>query len=322
MSIKEVEKNKKYRIEVVIGYNGNKKIRHYETFVGGKKEALLRENEIKLQIKNNTYIRKNNMTIKELIEEWLKFKKRSIGIKTYTEYERECKNIIASIGHIKLKNINAKILEDFYNELKNAKGRGRTKKGYSDKTIKHHYTLVSEILNQAVKWDYISSNPNIKVDSIKVRKKEIECYSKKEVEELFEVLKKEPIKSLYCLLSPRSTRSIFSLSSMILSSRGNKWGGSERVFTTDLGADMHPHRPYKILQQIIEKYGLKKVTFHSLRHTSISLLGSLGVPIQHISRRAGHSSIAITNEVYTHIFEKDKKEIAYKMESLLNMKAI
>ena len=61
MAIQEVEKNKKYRIEVVIGYNGNKKIRHYETFEGGKKQAILRENEIKLQIKNNTYIKKNDI---------------------------------------------------------------------------------------------------------------------------------------------------------------------------------------------------------------------------------------------------------------------
>lgn len=94
MSIEEVEKNKKYRIEVVIGYNGNKKIRHYETFEGGKKQAILRENEIKLQIKNNTYIKKNDMTMKELIEEWLKSKKGNVGIKTYQEYERECKNVI------------------------------------------------------------------------------------------------------------------------------------------------------------------------------------------------------------------------------------
>lgn len=32
MSVKEIVKNKKYRIEIVLGYNGNKKIRHTETF--------------------------------------------------------------------------------------------------------------------------------------------------------------------------------------------------------------------------------------------------------------------------------------------------
>ena len=69
MSIREVEKNKKYRIEVVIGYEGNKKKRVYETFEGGKREAQLRESQIKLESKNNTFVQKNNKTMKELIEE-------------------------------------------------------------------------------------------------------------------------------------------------------------------------------------------------------------------------------------------------------------
>ena len=55
MSVKEKERNKKYEITVAIGYNGNKRVNHYETFYGGKKEAILRENEIKMQIKNNTF---------------------------------------------------------------------------------------------------------------------------------------------------------------------------------------------------------------------------------------------------------------------------
>ena len=86
MSIREVEKNKKYRLEVVIGYKGSKPIRDYETVYGGKKEAILRENQIKLEVANNTYIRKNKKTMKELIEEWLELKKGNIGIKTYKEY--------------------------------------------------------------------------------------------------------------------------------------------------------------------------------------------------------------------------------------------
>ena len=77
MAIKEIEKNK-YKIDVPIGYNGNKRIRHIETYLGTKKEAVLRENEIKLQLKNNTYVRKNKITMTELINEWLKYIKNNI----------------------------------------------------------------------------------------------------------------------------------------------------------------------------------------------------------------------------------------------------
>ena len=93
------------------------------------KEAVLRENELKIQLKNNTYVKKNALTMQELIDEWLKSKKDNIGIKTYQEYERYCKNIGLCIGHIKVKALNVKILEDFYNELKTCKGKGKNKNG-------------------------------------------------------------------------------------------------------------------------------------------------------------------------------------------------
>lgn len=194
MAVQELIRNKKYKIDIPIGYNGTKRIRHTETFYGGKKEAVLRENELKIQLKNNTYVKKNNITMQELIDEWLNTKKNNLGIKTYKEYTRYCKNVCDSIGHIKLKDINAKILEDFYNELKTCKVQRKEELGYSDKTIKHHYTLISEVLNSAIKWGYLYNNPNKNVTPIKVHKKEIQCYSPEEVEQLVTVLQNEPIK--------------------------------------------------------------------------------------------------------------------------------
>ena len=49
MSVRELVRNKKYQIEIPLSYNGNKKNRHFETFYGGKKDALLREAKLKMQ---------------------------------------------------------------------------------------------------------------------------------------------------------------------------------------------------------------------------------------------------------------------------------
>src|SRR5699024_12709836 len=44
--------------------------------------------------------------------------------------------------------------------------------------------------------------------------------------------------------------------------------------------------------QVIEKQlGLKKVSFHGLRHTHASILISKGVDIAYVSERPGHSSV-------------------------------
>lgn len=382
MAVQELIKNKKYKIDIPIGYNGKRRIRHIETFYGGKKEAVLRENEIKLQINNNTYVRKNTMTMQELIDEWLKSKKGNIGIKTYQEYERYCKNIGHCIGHIKVKDLNVKILEDFYNELKIHKVKRKDELGYSEKTIKHHYTLVSEILNTSIKWGYLYNNPNQNVTPIKVHKKEVTCYSSEEVQKLIDVLQNEPIKYQAVIMlaldsgcrrgeltgltwndvdfekgtininkatqyvsgygtfekstkSDTSNRIVYITPTTIQILQkykleqdkqklllGNKWLGSERVFTTDYGEDMHPDRPYKILKQIIKKYGLKDITFHGLRHTSISLQISSGIQTQIISKRAGHSNISITHSIYSHFFDNGFKEVANKMDTFLQSKSI
>ena len=382
MSVKELERNKKYKITVPIGYNGNKRINHYETFYGGKKEAVLRENEIKMQLQNNTYVKRNNFTMSELVEEWLNSKKDNIGIKTYVEYKRYCKHITECIGHIKIKDINVKILEDFYNELKNYKGKREAINGYSEKTIKHHYTIITEIFNSAIKWGYLYNNPNKSITPIKVHKKEIKCYSPEDVEKLIEVLQKEPIKYQAVILlaldsgcrrgeitglnwndidfekgtininkatqyvsgygtfekstkSDTSNRIIYIAHTTIDILRkykvaqyeqrlllGNKWKGSERVFTTDIGEDMHPDRPYKILKHIIKKYDLKDITFHGLRHTSVSLQIASGIQMQIISKRAGHSNISITHNIYSHFFDSEFKEVANRMDNFLNAKTV
>lgn len=66
----------------------------------------------------------------------------------------------------------------------------------------------------------------------------------------------------------------------------NKWKDTKRVFTGEYGGEMQPNRPSKIFDSIIKKYGLKKIKFHALRHTSISLMISKGKQLQIISRKA------------------------------------
>ena len=102
---------------------------------------------------------------------------------------------------------------------------------------------------------------------------------------------------------------------------GSKWQGSKRVFTTDYGADIHPDTPTKILGKIINKYSLKKITFHGLRHTNVTLMIAKGIQTQIISRKVGHSSVQTTDRVYSHFFEDEFKNVPNVMEEFLTVKA-
>ena len=98
---------------------------------------------------------------------------------------------------------------------------------------------------------------------------------------------------------------------------GSKWGNSKRVFTTDYGYDMHPDTPSQAFQSIIKRNNLKRITFHGLRHTSISLMISEGIQVQVISKKAGHSSVNVTHNTYSHFFDSEFKKCASVMDNIL-----
>ena len=101
---------------------------------------------------------------------------------------------------------------------------------------------------------------------------------------------------------------------------GTKWENSKRIFTTDFGADMHPDTPSQILERIIKRHNLKRINFHGLRHTSISLQISSGIQEQIISKRAGHSNVTVTHSIYSHFFDNEFQDVANKMDVFLQAK--
>lgn len=193
MSVQELSKNK-YKIVITIGYKGNKKIRYCETFKGGLKQARLRESELKIQLREGNSIQKSYLTFEELTKEYLEIQKDKISITTYITYEQRVLVLNEYLGSIKLKDINTKILDNFYHYLKNDYISPKTKKKIGNTTIQHYYTLVNNILEQAIKWNYIKNNPNSRIDKPKRDRREIQVYNKEEVIQLLECIKNEPLK--------------------------------------------------------------------------------------------------------------------------------
>ena len=91
---------------------------------------------------------------------------------------------------------------------------------------------------------------------------------------------------------------------------GEKWIGTDRIFTSINGEHMHPDTPNKLLQKFLKKSDLPKITFHELRHTCTSILNSYGIDPKTISEQLGHSDTSITMNIYTHSFESKKRESA------------
>ena len=101
-----------------------------------------------------------------------------------------------------------------------------------------------------------------------------------------------------------------------IASKGDKWLGTDRVFTAIDGKHMHPDTTNKILKRVLEKYDLPKLSFHELRHTCASILNSNGIDPVTIKERLGHSDTSTTMNIYTHPFEDNKRASACVFDNL------
>ena len=82
---------------------------------------------------------------------------------------------------------------------------------------------------------------------------------------------------------------------------GPAWVNSGRVFTHPDGTELHLDSITKRLQRLVSGAGLPWIKLHGLRHTHATLMLEAGVHIKVVHERLGHSSIAITGDVYAHV---------------------
>ena len=68
------------------------------------------------------------------------------------------------------------------------------------------------------------------------------------------------------------------------------------------------------LKYLIQEHDLKPVVFHSLRHSSTSMkLKISGGDIKAVQGDTGHSQANMVTDIYSHIFDADRKHLARKV---------
>ena len=80
----------------------------------------------------------------------------------------------------------------------------------------------------------------------------------------------------------------------------------ERDFVICHDRDGKPYQPDYLsnrLRELLEEKNLPYVTLHGLRHSFASIAHSRNVPLFGISKALGHSSTAITAQIYMHLFD-------------------
>lgn len=99
---------------------------------------------------------------------------------------------------------------------------------------------------------------------------------------------------------------------------GDQYHDSGLVFATFKGDPLEPsYISGDYFGKLIEKAKVRKINFHALRHTHATILASQGVPLKVVSERLRHSSVAITGDIYSHVFAEMDREAADSFDAAM-----
>lgn len=89
---------------------------------------------------------------------------------------------------------------------------------------------------------------------------------------------------------------------------GNAWTDSGYVFSYEDGQPLKPQYVTRLFDKLRIQAGLPPMTFHGLRHEHASLLLASGTDVGLVSKMLGHSSVAVTADIYSHLIGHAARE--------------
>lgn len=88
------------------------------------------------------------------------------------------------------------------------------------------------------------------------------------------------------------------------------------VFCTTLGKPLAPDRVTPQWRAVLARLGLPRIRIHDLRHTAASLLLQWGTHPKVVQELLGHSTIAITLDLYSHTVPALHRQAAQQFDQL------
>ena len=99
---------------------------------------------------------------------------------------------------------------------------------------------------------------------------------------------------------------------------GLAWHDFGLVFTTSIGTPIEPRNLNRSFDALCARAGIRRVRVHDLRHTCASLLLAQGVAPRVVMEILGHSQLAVTMNIYSHVLPAVEREAADRMNAALS----
>lgn len=102
----------------------------------------------------------------------------------------------------------------------------------------------------------------------------------------------------------------------------NQWQDSGLVFTTELGGPVDPRNLLRVIEVASKAAGVDGVGVHTFRHSAAVAWLEAGVDIKAVADLLGHSSIAITGDVYGHTSDDTARAAVDRLAVQLGLQAV
>jgi integrase len=99
---------------------------------------------------------------------------------------------------------------------------------------------------------------------------------------------------------------------------GEAWVEKDLVFTNLWGDYLSPNALLKAFARLIKQAGLRPIRFHDLRHSTASILMTLGIHPKVIQELLGHSTIQLTLDTYTEVLPNIQRAVVEKWQEVFN----
>lgn len=160
-----------WRAKVFLGQDVNGRQRYLTRTIHGTKreaDAQLRQLILEAGLAHET----SHATMEDLAAKWLELASETLSPSTLREYRRLLEKIILpQFGSVKVRAIRSSDLDTFYGSLRRSGVSGRP---LSAQSVHHVHALIRRLLNQALKWGWILTNPALNASPPRVDRVELE----------------------------------------------------------------------------------------------------------------------------------------------------
>ena len=95
------------------------------------------------------------------------------------------------------------------------------------------------------------------------------------------------------------------------------WVETGLVFTTERGTAVDPRNALRAIRTAAKALGMSGVGLHTLRHSFATHMLAAGVPLHTVSELLGHSSVAVTGDVYGHVSTEGARSAVERLSATM-----